>query len=219
MKLFLSLINKDIIDLDFIVDQFDSLLDGYHIDVMDGVFVPTVNESILLFDEMLIRTRKKLWLHCMTIDPLMYLDGINDLSGAIVTVHVELKKNIKKILLSIKKKQGRPSLAISPKTSISYLESYLDCVDHILVMTVNPGYSGQKFIPDSIDRIKRIKALCKQYNKDEITFAADGGISFDASMQLKEAGIAEIAFSNVVFSCPTTEDQKNALKKLDQIRQ
>lgn len=214
MRLFLSLMGIAKIDYKVIFARFDSLVDGYHLDIMDGVFVTSktycVYESYNLIKTLTI---KPIWIHLMTDNPYTDIETLSELNETIVSFHIETCKEITKTIFAIQAKKGRASLAISPKTPIFALEPFLSQVDHITIMTVNPGASGQKFIAKSIERIQALGILCKTHNTS-ITIACDGGINEKNSLNLKQNGVSDIALSSAVFRHKTVEAQIKALATL-----
>jgi ribulose-phosphate 3-epimerase len=212
MKLFLSLMGIATDQFRMIVTNFDSLVDGYHLDIMDGLFVPSKSLSTnIIYNDIKSLTQKPLWLHLMTINPLKDLDTIGDLHQTTVSFHIEIKQKIPEIIFVIQKKYGRPSPTINPKTSIFDLEPFLNQSDHITVMSVNPGASGQKFIPESIQRIETVKHFCNTYHK-QITFGCDGGINETNITAIKAKGIAEAVLSSAVFRHKKITQQIKALE-------
>lgn len=211
MRLFLSLMGISKNDYKVIFSRFDSLVDGYHLDVMDGSFV-TSKTDLIYESYSLIKTytTKPLWIHLMTTNPYNEIITLSELHKATITFHIESNPKINKTILAIKEKMGRPSLAISPHTSIFALEPFLDQVDHITVMSVNPGASGQKFIPQSIARIQTLGKLCKAHNQ-AITIACDGGINEKNVLLLKQNQVSDIALSSAIFKHKTVKEQIEAL--------
>lgn len=213
MKLFLSLIGIPVRQLKTIIHTFDFLVDGYHLDIMDGIFVPSKSLPPNAYNTIKTYTQKQLWIHLMTTNPLNNLDLITYLDKTIVSFHVETKKKVAKTIFAIKESGGCPSLAINPETSIFDLEPYLDLIDHITLMSVKPGASGQKFIQKSVLKIEQTMQLCSKNHK-QITLACDGGINPTNIPTIKEAGISEIAISNAVFQYKEITKQKKALEKI-----
>lgn len=162
----------------------------FHIDVMDGKFVP--NKS-LPYEEVISLSNisnKKLDVHLMIEDPLSYIEKIKDIDNIeYITIHLEIDKDIKNILLKIKEYGFKCGLSIKPNTDIELLTPYLDYVDLILIMTVEPGLGGQEFIENSPNRIKEIKLLI---NSKNILLEADGGINDKTISKVKEIDIAVI---------------------------
>lgn len=170
----------------------------FHIDVMDGIFVP---QKTLPVDEVKKLSKisdKKLDVHLMMDDPIIYIEEIKELDNIeYITIHLEIEKDIKEILTKIKEYGFKSGLSIKPNTDIKELLPYLNDIDLILIMTVEPGLGGQPFIETSPSRIKEIKELIK--DKD-ILLEVDGGINNNT---IKEVSNVDIA---VVGSYITTSD-------------
>jgi len=169
-----------------------------HMDVMDGEFVSQKTLPVEELKNLSKLSEKKLDVHLMVKNPLEYIENVKDLSNIeYITIHLEIDKDIKELLLKIKEYGFKAGISIKPNTNIKMLLDYIDYIDLILVMTVEPGLGGQKFIPSSIDRIKEVKDLIQNTN---IKIEVDGGINNITIKEVKEADIA------VVGSYITTSD-------------
>lgn len=170
----------------------------FHIDVMDNIFVSQYSFSYQEVIELSRLSEKQLDVHLMHNNPLSYIEKIKDLKNIeYITIHLEIDKDIKYILNKIKDYGYKRGLSIKPNTNIDKIKPYLDDIDLILVMTVEPGYGGQPFLEDSPNRIKEIKRLIKDR---DILLEVDGGINNKTLNLVKEADIA------VVGSYITTSD-------------
>ena len=170
----------------------------FHIDVMDNIFVSQYSFSYQEVIELSSLSEKQLDVHLMHNNPLSYIEKIKDLKNIeYITIHLEIDKDIKYILNKIKDYGYKRGLSIKPNTNIDKIKPYLDDIDLILVMTVEPGYGGQPFLEDSPNRIKEIKRLIKDR---DILLEVDGGINNKTLNLVKEADIA------VVGSYITTSD-------------
>ena len=169
-----------------------------HIDVMDGEFV---SQKTLPVEEIIKLSKvstKKLDVHLMVNNPLEFIEEIKYLPNIeYITIHLEIDKNIKEILTKIKEYGFKTGISIKPNTDTKMLLEYIDYIDLILVMTVEPGQGGQKFIPSSVDRIKKVKELIQN---TDIKIEVDGGIN---ETTIKDVSLSDIA---VVGSYITTSD-------------
>lgn len=169
-----------------------------HMDVMDGKFV---SQETLPVEEIIKLSKlstKKLDVHLMVNNPLEYIEDIKNMTNIeYITIHLEIDKDIKDILSKIKDYGFKAGISIKPNTDINLLLNYLDYIDLILIMTVEPGLGGQKFIPSSIDRIKEVKELIQNTN---IKIEVDGGIN---NITIKDVTDSHIV---VVGSYITTSD-------------
>ena len=157
-----------------------------HIDVMDNKFVPNYQFSIEEINKLIPLSTKKIDIHLMVEDPLTYINKINNSNIEYITIHYEINDNIDNILQTIKNKGYKVGLAIKPKTKIDEVKEYLNKIDMLLIMSVEPGYGGQSFIPNTINKINELKQL----NKD-LTVEVDGGINDKTIKQIYD--ISDIA--------------------------
>lgn len=197
MKLSVSILNAK--DKEKTIKELNKTDISYlHIDVMDSIFVSQYSFSYQEVIELSSLSEKKLDVHLMHNNPLSYIEKIKDLKNIeYITIHLEIDKDIKYILNKIKDYGYKRGLSIKPNTNIDKIRPYLDDIDLILVMTVEPGYGGQPFLEDSPNRIKEIKRLIKDR---DILLEVDGGINNKTLNLVKEADIA------VVGSYITTSD-------------
>lgn len=197
MRLSVSILNsKDKINM--IKTLNNTKISYIHIDVMDGLFV---SQKSLPSDEIIKISpfsSKSLDIHLMIENPMYYIERIKELPNIDnITIHLEINKDIKNILNKIKEYGFKGSLAIKPNTDINLLVPYLDIIDRILIMTVEPGLGGQPFLENSPNRIKEIKKLIKDKN---IELEVDGGINNQTINKVKDVDIS------VVGSYITTSD-------------
>ena len=197
MKLSISLLNA--VDKEKMVKKLnEGIIDYFHIDVMDGIFVSQKTFSLEEIKHISSISTKPLDVHLMVEDPSALIKEIKHLRNINnITIHLEIDKDINKILSDLKKYKIKRGISIKPNTDINLLKPYLDNIDMILVMTVEPGYGGQPFIESSGERIKKIKELTKDYN---ILLEVDGGIN---DKTIKKVSIVDIA---VVGSYITRSD-------------
>lgn len=146
--------------------------DYIHIDVMDNKFVPNYQFSLEEINEILPLSTKKIDIHLMVEDPLNYINKISNNNIEYITIHYEINKNIDNIIKIIKNKGYKAGLAIKPNTSIEEINKYINKIDMLLIMSVEPGFGGQAFIPNTIEKINQVKKI----NQD-LTIEVDGGIN------------------------------------------
>ena len=146
--------------------------DYLHIDTMDGIFVPNKQMDIDEIIELEKHTTKPLDIHLMTKDPLKYIKNLNNKNIEYITFHLEIEKNIEEIINEIKSLNYKVGISIKPNTKVEALIPYLEKIDLVLIMSVEPGFGGQKFIPETLEKAKTIRNI----NKD-ITIEIDGGIN------------------------------------------
>ena len=162
-----------------------------HVDVMDGNFVSDTQFNVNEIRAVNVVSNYPLDVHLMVDDPMKYINKLNDLNIKYITFHVEIKKNVSKIISKIKELGYGVGLSIKPDTDIEELVPYINDIDMILVMSVEPGKGGQKFIDKTIDRIKKIKKIIDK-NKYNIKIEVDGGIDDKSITMLDGVDIAVV---------------------------
>ena len=183
--------------------------DIIHLDIMDGHFVPNISFGFPIVKAVRSLTSLPLDAHLMIENPEKFIDRFIDSGVDMISVHIEGNYHINRILNTIKKKGVKAGIAINPGTPIGFLEEVLSIVDFVLVMSVNPGFSGQKFIDSSIEKIRK---LCKIREKGNFNFEieVDGGLNFEIAKVLKEMGVDILVFGSFIF--------KDIEKALDELR-
>lgn len=183
--------------------------DYIHVDVMDGKFVKNKTLSFSELKEIHRYTNKRLDVHLMVKKPWKYIDDYATLNTEYITFHVETK-NVSKTLDIIDSYGIKKGLSIKPETSLDELDPYLENIDLVLVMSVNPGKGGQKFIDSTIDRIKELKKKIKEH-KSRALISVDGGINEDVAKELKDVDI--LASGSYVINSDDYQEAINKLRK------
>ena len=187
MEISVSLLKES--NIDEAIEKLNTTNASYfHLDVMDGNFVSNTSYSISQIKNMIKKCNKKIDAHFMVNDPIYYLDKLKEEKIEYFTFHVELD-DVESIINKVKECNFKVGLAIKPNTNINVLNRYLDKIDLILVMSVEPGYSGQKFLPSTISRLNDIKSLIGNRN---IKLAVDGGINDDTIKLISNIDIAVV---------------------------
>lgn len=169
-----------------------------HIDVMDGLFVPNITYGQPVIKAMRDKTDKIFDTHLMITEPGRYVESFVEAGSDIVTIHIEADNHINRTLSLIKSLGAKAGIALNPHTPVVMLEEVVELADLILVMSVNPGFGGQKFIPSSLDKISRVKELLLKKNSDAL-IEVDGGVTLDNAASLFEAGADALVAGNAVY--------------------
>ena len=184
-----SIMCADFFDLENYIKEFEkNNIEYIHVDIMDGSFVPNFTLGTDFIKQLKKRTSIPLDIHLMIDSPEQKLDWFEFGEGDYVAVHVESTKHLHKALDAIKKRGAKPMVTINPATPISAIEEVLDMVDGVLVMTVNPGFAGQKLVPSTLKKITALREYLDSHGYSHIEIEADGNVSFENAKLMSEAG-------------------------------
>ena len=169
-----------------------------HVDVMDGMFVPSISFGMPVIESIRKCTDMIFDVHMMVVDPERYVEQMKNAGADIISFHVEACKNIIETLLKIKELGAKPALAINPETPIETLRPYLSYVEEVVVMSVHPGFGGQSFIPESLERICELDRMRKEMGLD-FAIEVDGGIKLSNVREVLECKTDIIVAGSAVF--------------------
>ncbi len=187
--------------------------DWLHVDVMDGVFVPNISMGSPVIKAMKRGLSKPLDVHLMIVDPGRYVSLFHDLGASVLNVHYEACTHLHRVIQQIRDAGMRPAVTLNPSSPVSLLEDILPDVDMVLLMSVNPGFGGQKFIPGTIDKIKRLRKMIDDRGLDT-HIEIDGGINAQTGAQCVEAGADVLVAGSYVFASEKPEEAIRSLKSL-----
>lgn len=174
--------------------------DYIHVDVMDGRFVPNLTLGPVIVEAVRKATTLPLDVHLMMVEPERYVDAFVKAGANILTVHVEASVHLNRTLQQIRDAGATPSVVLNPATPLSSIEEVLEDVGQVLLMSVNPGFGGQSFLPGSVDRVRRLRAMLEAKGLgDRVDIEVDGGINADTAAQVIAAGARVLVAGNAVF--------------------
>ena len=185
----------------------------FHLDIMDGVFVPNISFGTPILEVFKKYATNHLDAHLMIINPENYIEKFASLGAKTITVHYEACNNLIKTINQIKKLGVKAGIAINPDTAVSSLESIISEIDLVCLMSVFPGFSGQKFIPETFVRLEKLKQIITK-NHSKAMIQIDGGVDLDNAKKLVSLGADILVAGSFVFK---SEDASNTIKKLNSV--
>ncbi|NMA74874.1 MAG: ribulose-phosphate 3-epimerase [Bacteroidales bacterium] len=190
----------------------DSASDLIHLDIMDGVFVPNISFGFPVIKSVKKYSKKPLDVHLMIVQPEKFIQELQEIGIKYMTVHYEACLHLHRVVQQIREAGMSPGVSINPATPISMLKDILPEIDLVLLMSVNPGFGGQAFIPHSLQRMKELKELRDQTGSKAL-IEVDGGINLETGFQMIEAGADILVAGSAIFSAPNPlqmiQDMKN----------
>ena len=177
-----------------------------HIDVMDGMFVPSISFAMPVIKSLRPASDLLFDVHLMIESPERYIQDFVKCGADLITVHAEATKHLNRAVMQVKEAGVKVGVAINPGTPLSAIEEVLEYVDMVLIMSVNPGFGGQSYIPSSTDKIRRLKAMIVERGLD-VLIQVDGGVKLSNVAEVLDAGVDVVVAGSAVFG---KETRKNA---------
>ncbi|MEM0994691.1 MAG: ribulose-phosphate 3-epimerase [Bacteroidota bacterium] len=189
--------------------------DWFHLDVMDGHFVPNISFGMFLIEQIKSIAQKPLDVHLMIEQPERYIEQFRAAGADIITVHYEACKHLHSTIMQIKATGVKAGVAVNPHTSVSLLEDVLEITDLALVMSVNPGFGGQKFIYQTLPKVKQLKDMITIKNTGTL-IEVDGGVGLQNAEKCLQAGVDVLVAGSSIFKA---DDPKKAIKRMKAMEQ
>lgn len=184
--------------------------DWFHLDIMDGVFVPNISYGMPLVKAIRSQAEKPLDVHLMIVQPERYVERFKEMGADILTVHWEACTHLHRVIHQIKNADMLAGVALNPHTPVSVVEDVINDLDMVLIMSVNPGFGGQRFIERSLHRVAQLKEIIKR-NNSECLIEVDGGVDCSNAQALVKNGADVLVAGNAIFS---NENPMDVIKRM-----
>ena len=209
-----SLLSADFLHLSKDIEMVNhSQADWFHLDIMDGVFVPNISYGLPVVSQIKKMATKPLDVHLMIVQPERYVEAFHKAGADILTVHYEACTHLHRTIQQIKAQGMKAGVSLNPHTPVSLLEDVIEDIDVVLLMSVNPGFGGQSFIEQTINKVDKLKKLIMESNSHTL-IEIDGGVNFETGKRLVDAGADALVAGSFVFNSPDPEANIKGLKEL-----
>jgi ribulose-phosphate 3-epimerase len=187
--------------------------DWFHVDVMDGVFVPNISYGFPVLEAVKKHATKPLDVHLMIVNPNQYISQFASAGASVITVHYEACVHLHRTVQAIHAAGSRAGVALNPHTPVELLKDILQDLDLVLIMSVNPGFGGQKFIGNTYNKITRLRAMAAELNPN-LLIEVDGGVDIGNSVALLDAGANVLVAGSSIFKAPSPSKMISDLKNM-----
>lgn len=209
-----SLLSADFLHLSKDIEMVNhSQADWFHLDIMDGVFVPNISYGLPVVSQIKKMATKPLDVHLMIVQPERYVEAFHKAGADILTIHYEACTHLHRTIQQIKAQGMKAGVSLNPHTPVSLLEDVIEDIDVVLLMSVNPGFGGQTFIEQTINKVDKLKKLIMESNSHTL-IEIDGGVNFETGKRLVNAGADALVAGSFVFNSPDPEANIKGLKEL-----
>lgn len=209
-----SLLSANFADLNSEMEWFNqSSADWLHIDIMDGVFVPNISFGFPVLKHVSKICKKPLDVHLMIVQPEKFISEVKELGTYIMNVHYEACPHLHRVIGQIHEAGMKAGVTLNPATPVSVLEDIIEDVDLVLLMSVNPGFGGQKFIPHTTEKVKRLREMIDRTGSKAL-IEVDGGVNYETGKLLKDAGADVLVAGSYVFNSANPSETCSLLSSL-----
>ncbi len=209
-----SILAADFLNLGRDIEMLNSSdADMIHCDVMDGVFVPNISFGFPVIKQVASIATKPLDVHLMIVNPQNYIGAVRDAGAALMNVHQEACVHLHRTICAIKDAGMKAAVTLNPSTPVEMLEDVIDELDMVLLMSVNPGFGGQKFIENTLKKIRRLRAMI-EVSQSNALIEIDGGVNANTAPKLSEAGADVLVAGSYVFNAADPHAAIHSLKSL-----
>ena len=209
-----SILAADFLNLGRDIEMLNSSdADMIHCDVMDGVFVPNISFGFPVIRQVASIATKPLDVHLMIVNPQNYIGAVRDAGAALMNVHQEACVHLHRTICAIKDAGMKAAVTLNPSTPVEMLEDVIDELDMVLLMSVNPGFGGQKFIENTLKKIRRLRAMI-EVSQSNALIEIDGGVNANTAPKLSEAGADVLVAGSYVFNAADPHAAIHSLKSL-----